>query len=213
MTPARALPPRGLYAITDCRNQTTSQLLKKTELILQAGAVMLQYRNKDADSALKLSQASLLQGLCDRYRIPFIINDDPELALIMAADGVHLGQGDMPGRKARKLLGPDRIMGISCYNDIEGAKTAAIEGASYIALGSFFHTHTKPDATRAQPELIVRAKQVLQQPIVAIGGITTDNGLALLEAGADFLAVCSGLYLSADTFQTTQKYIALFEQL
>ena len=210
MTPARALPQRGLYAITDCRNLSTAQLLTRTEQILKAGAAILQYRNKDADAALKLSQASLLQELCDRYGIPFIINDEPGLARMMAADGVHLGREDMTCGEAREMLGPDRIIGISCYNEIKRVKTAVGEGASYIALGSFFHTQTKPDAIRARPELIGRAKQILRQPLVAIGGITPDNGKSLLEAGADFLAVSNGLYLPADTFKATQKYMALF---
>ena len=213
MTPVRSLPQRGLYAITDCRNLTTTKLLYKTEQILEAGAVMLQYRNKDADTVLQFSQAGLLQALCDRYGIPFIINDEPELARMLAADGVHLGRDDMTCREARAMLGPDSIIGISCYNEIEYAKTAAAAGASYIALGSFFPTRTKPDALRAEPELIDTAKQILRQPVVAIGGITPDNGKALLEAGADFLAVCSGLYLPADTSRVVQNYMALFNHL
>jgi thiamine-phosphate pyrophosphorylase len=213
MTPARALPQRGLYAITDCRNLTTAQLLTRTEQILQAGAAILQYRNKDADAALKLSQAKLLQKLCGRYGTPFIINDEPGLACKVKADGVHLGREDMRIGEVRKLLGPDKIIGISCYNEIERAKAAAAAGASYIALGSFFPTRTKPEAIRARPELIGRVKQFLHQPLVAIGGITPDNGWALLAAGADFLAVCSGLYQPADTFMATQKYMALFDRL
>jgi len=212
-TPARALPQRGLYAITDCRNLTTAQLLTRTEQILRAGAAMLQYRNKDADAAVKLSQAGLLQKLCAQYGIPFIINDEPELARMLEADGVHLGREDMACREARKILGPDSIIGISCYNELERAKTAATEGASYVALGAFFHTRTKPDVIRAEPELIGRAKQILRQPVVAIGGITPDNGKALLEAGADFLAVCSGLYLPADTCKAARNYMALFNHL
>lgn len=213
MPPARSLPQRGLYAITDCRNLTTTQLLTRTEQILMAGAAILQYRNKDADIDLKLSQAGLLHELCDRYGIPFIVNDEPRLARMLAADGVHLGQEDMACREARNQLGPDSIIGISCYNEIERAKTAAAEGASYIALGSFFHTRTKPDALRAEPELIGRAKQILRQPVVAIGGITPDNGKALLEAGADFLAVCSGLYLPEDTRKAARNYMSLFNHL
>ena len=213
MTPARALPQRGLYAITDCRNLTTAQLLTKTEQILKAGASMLQYRNKDADAALKLSQAGLLHELCDRYDIPLIINDEPGLARMLAADGVHLGREDMACREARNMLGPDSIIGISCYDDIERAKTAAATGASYIALGSFFHTRTKLDALRAEPELIGRTKRILRQPVVAIGGITPDNGKALLKAGADFLAVCSGLYLPEDTSKAARNYMTLFNHL
>lgn len=213
MLPPRALPQRGVYAITDCRNLTTAQLLTRTEHILKAGAAMLQYRNKDADNELRLSQACLLQELCNRYGIPFIINDEPGLALMLAADGVHLGRDDMACREARKILGPDSIIGISCYNEIERAKTAVKEGASYIAIGSFFHTRTKPDALRSEPELIGKVKQILRQPVVAIGGITPENGKALLEAGADFLGVCSGLYLPEDTCTAARNYMSLFNHL
>ena len=214
MAPAPTLPRRGLYAITDCRNLTTEQLLSRTEQVLRAGAAVLQYRNKEPDAAaVKHAQLSRLQALCRRYGTPFIINDEPVLAHRMAADGVHLGREDMPVAETRVLLGPDRIIGISCYNEFDRAISAARDGASYIALGSFFPSRTKPDAIRADPELIGRVKQALHIPVVAIGGITPENGGALLEAGADFLAVCSGLYLPADTFKTTRKYMALFNDL
>jgi len=213
MTPARTLPQRGLYAITDCLNLTTAQLLTRTEQVLKAGAAVLQYRNKDADAELKQSQVKLLQELCDCPGPPLLIHAEPGLVHAMAADGIHLARGAMPVAMARELLGPDRIIGISCYNELDRASTGAKEGASYIALGSFFPSRTKPDTIRADPELIGRVKQLLRIPLVAIGGITPDNGRALLEAGADFLAVCSGLYLAEDTFKAARKYMALFDHL
>lgn len=210
MAPAIALPSGGLYAITDCRYLTTEKLVSKTEQILRGGAVMLQYRHKNADIELKLTQAGMLQKLCARYGIPFIINDEPELAHMLQADGVHLGRDDVDCNKAREILGPDCFIGISCYNEIERTKTAATEGASYVTLGAFFHTQTKSNVVKAKPELINRVKQILTLPVVAIGGITPDNGKALVEAGADFLAVCSGLYVPVDTSQAVRDYLSLF---
>lgn len=213
MAPGKPLPAKGLYAITNCMNLTTGQLLKKTAQILQAGAVMLQYRNKDADPPLRLHQASRLQKLCDQYGIPFIINDDPELARALRADGVHLGREDTECRNARIMLDPESIIGVSCYNEIERALAAEKSGASYIAFGAFFRSNTKPDAVKAIPELIKKAKQTINLPVVAIGGITPENGGGLVNAGADFLAVSSGLYANADTYNITKKYLALFNDV
>ena len=213
MYAAKSLPRQGLYAITHCRILNTEQLLSKTEQILQGGVAMLQYRHKDADAELQFIQASMLRKLCAQYGIPFIINDDPELARLLHADGVHLGREDMDCRQARELLGPDSIIGVSCYNESARVKTAVTDGASYIALGAFYPTQTKSDAIRAEPGLIGRIKQILTLPVVAIGGITPENGQFLVEAGADFLAVSSGLYEPADTCQAVQNYMTLFKQL
>jgi len=210
MAPATSLPPGGLYAITDCRSLTTGGLLDKTEPILEAGAAMLQYRNKEADTRLKITQAGLLHRLCAQYGVPLIINDDPELALLVKADGVHLGRDDMDYAAARALLGAESIIGISCYNEPERAQPAMVGGADYIALGAFYHTLTKPDAVRAEPGLIGKVKQIIKLPVVAIGGITPENGTTLVAAGADFLAVSSGLYAPVDAGQATRKYMALF---
>ncbi|MGH8119581.1 MAG: thiamine phosphate synthase [Gammaproteobacteria bacterium] len=210
MTPGISLPSGGLYVITDCRNLTTGQLLDKTEQILQAGAALLQYRHKEAGTLLKIDQAGLIKSICLQYSVPLIINDDPELALKVKAEGVHLGREDMGCASTRALLGPQSIIGISCYNDLERAKSAAAGGADYVALGAFYRSLTKPDAARAEPELIARVKQFIKQPVVAIGGITPENGKALLAAGADFLAVSSGLYTPADTGKATRNYVALF---
>jgi len=210
MSPPRLLPPGGLYAITDCRNLTTEQLLDKTEQILQGGAAMLQYRHKEADARLRITQAGLLHGLCMQYAIPLIINDEPELARIIKAEGVHLGREDTDYAAARALLGPEIIIGISCYNEPERAKSAATSGADYIALGAFYHTWTKPGAVRAEPGLIGKVKQIIKLPVVAIGGITPENGKTLVAAGADFLAVSSGLYAPADTGRAISNYMTLF---
>lgn len=206
------LPGKGLYAIADDLNLTSDELLEKTEQILDNGTVMLQYRNKDRDPALRQSRAASLQKLCRRFNVPFIVNDDIELARILNADGVHLGRNDTACRKARIMLGPASIIGISCYNDLERALVMEHSGASYVAFGAFFPTRTKTDPVKAEPELLRTAKQKLTLPIVAIGGITPENGRTLIEAGADFLAVISGLYAAADSAVATRNYVRLFNE-
>lgn len=206
------LPGKGLYAITDNLNLTTGELIDKTEQILGNGAVMLQYRNKDRDPAIRQSQAASLQKLCRRFNVPFIVNDDIELARTINADGVHLGRDDTSCRKARIMLGPASIIGISCYNDLERALVMEHSGASYVAFGAFFPTRTKTDTVKADPELLQTAKQKLTLPIVAIGGITPENGNALIDAGADFLAVVGGLYAAADAAVATRNYVRLFNE-
>ena len=207
------MPARGLYAITDYRHLTTRQLLEKTEQILEAGAALLQYRNKNSDRTLQLEQAGSINKLCAQYRVPLIINDDPELARACGAAGVHLGALDMDCRQARAELGPGSIIGVSCYNSMERALAAEQAGASYLALGAFYPSPTKTDAVLAQPQLIGQVKQASGLPVVAIGGITRENGRDLVSAGADLLAVCSGLYQAADSGQATRDYLALFDPL
>ncbi|OGT62706.1 MAG: thiamine-phosphate diphosphorylase [Gammaproteobacteria bacterium RIFCSPLOWO2_02_47_7] len=206
----KLLPAKGLYAITDCENLTTELLINKTEQILRSGAVMLQYRNKYDDFAIRESQARELKILCDKYYVPFIINDDFELASAINADGVHLGKEDHSCEQARDSFGQQMIIGISCYNDIGRAMAAENTGASYIAFGAFFPTNTKHNTVKAGPELIQKAKQRLKLPVVAIGGITPENGKLLIDAGADFLAVVGGIYGPADPAQVMQSYITLF---
>ena len=207
----KLLPAKGLYAITDCENHTTDHLIRKTKQILQSGAVMLQYRNKYNDLATRELQARELKILCDNYNVPFIINDDIELAIAINADGVHLGKGDRSCDMARVLIGEQMIIGISCYNDLDRAIAAENTGATYIAFGAFFQTNTKKNTVRANPELIQEAKQRLKLPVVAIGGITLENGKLLVDAGADFLAVVSGIYRPDDPSRVTQSYVTLFD--
>lgn len=205
------LPDHGLYAITDCRNLTADNLHKKTELILQAGVTMLQYRNKTGSLYIRESQAVRIQRLCHDYAVPFIINDDIKLAQKINADGVHLGQDDQPCETARKILGPDYIIGISCYNKIKLALAAEKSGANYIAFGAFFPTTSKSATSVATTAILSKARQHLNLPIVAIGGITPENGKELVQAGADFLAVISGIYEAADPALATRAYLNLFD--
>lgn len=200
--------PSGLYLLTP-DHADTAQLLADTRAALQTGITWLQYRNKSADAALRHKQALALRALCDDHGVPLIINDDVRLAHAISAAGVHLGEHDADLAAARSLLGPDAIIGASCYDSIERARDAVAASASYIAFGAFFASPTKPAARRATPELL-REAATLGVPQVAIGGITPDNGGSLVAAGADLLAVISGVYAAPDIAQAVRAYHSCF---
>lgn len=195
----------GLYAITP-DELNTAELLRKTELVLQGGAQVLQYRNKLADVELRLVQASALRKLTGEFATTFIINDDVKLARQVAADGVHLGRDDGSVAAARALLGDDKIIGVSCYNRLELARQAIRQGANYVAFGAFFSSSVKPDATVAALELLHQARRELNVPVVAIGGITLQNGKQLVAAGAEALAVISAVFDAADIQATARRF-------
>jgi len=201
---------RGLYVITDCVNLDTGGLLHKTGLILEAGVPALQYRDKTPDASIRLERARALQQLCAGHNTVFLINDDVELAARIGADGVHIGREDAGYEQSRARLGQDAIIGVSCYNQLERALLAQENGADYVAFGSFFPTKTKNTGIRAYPELLVQARHRLTVPVVAIGGITPENGAGLIEAGADLLAVVSSVYSSDDPRQAVAEFNALF---
>lgn len=200
----------GLYAITDTEYLSFEKMLHKTEEILQAGAKVLQYRNKQADQNTRLTEARQLVDLCKQFTVPLIINDDIALAMKVDADGIHLGKSDSSIAVAREHLGNNAIIGVSCYNNLDRANEAVMAGADYIAFGAFFPSPSKPDAVHAAPEVLQTAKQQFDVSVVAIGGITPENGQSLIDAGADMLAVISGLYASETPFNTATKYVNLF---
>ena len=200
---------RGLYAVTpDCAD--TGVLSGKVEAVLAAGVNLLQYRNKSAGPALRLEQARALQALCRRYAAALIINDDVELAANIDADGVHVGIDDWTLADARARLGPDRIIGVSCYDQLARGREAANAGADYIAFGSFFASSVKPNAVRA-PLSLLREARAFGRPLVAIGGITLENARQLIDAGADAVAVISALFDVADPANSARGFCQLFE--
>lgn len=201
-------PPSGLYAITP-DERDSQRLLERVEPVLQAGAAWLQYRNKSADAALRAQQARMLQPLCARHGVPLIINDDWRLAAAIGADGVHLGEDDGEIFVARAALRDGAIVGASCYDRLDLAENAVRAGASYVAFGAFFPSPTKPHARIAAPELLAQAAS-LCVPRVAIGGITPDNGRSLVDAGADLLAVISGVFDAPDPVAATRGYRSCF---
>ena len=198
---------RGLYLITP-DDADTPRLLARVAAVLPEAA-LLQYRNKRADPGLQREQAEALAGLCRAQGVPLVINDDAALAQAVGAQGVHLGEHDGDLAAARRLLGDDAIVGVSCYNEATRARAAAEAGASYIAFGAFFPSGTKPNARRATPDLL-RDSAELGLPRVAIGGITPDNARGLVEAGADLLAVIGGVFDSPDPVAAARTIRALF---
>jgi len=202
-------PVRGVYLITP-DEADTARLLARVAPLLGVGPTWLQYRNKTASAGLRREQAVALQALCARHGVPLIINDDPALAHAVGAAGVHLGGTDGDIGAARALLGPTAIIGASCYDQLENAERAVADGASYVAFGAFFPTTTKVTTSRAHPDLL-RQSAALGVPRVAIGGLTPDNVGPLIAAGADLLAVVSGVFAADDPVATLRAYLARFQ--
>jgi thiamine-phosphate pyrophosphorylase len=206
----QAGPIAGLYLLT--RETADSEALcAGVEALLKAGVRLLQYRDKSAAAPRRLAQAQALRLLCARYGAVLIINDDVDLALAVAADGVHLGADDAELATARARLGADRIIGVSCYNELARAERAVAEGADYVAFGAFFGSTTKPQARAATPQLL-RDARTLGVPVVAIGGIDASNGRVLVEAGASALAVLGAVWDATDPGRAAQAVISLFPE-
>ncbi len=202
---------RGLYAITDATLLADGRLLSYCEAALSGGAKVLQYRDKSSDTVRRLHEAQALQALCQRYDARLIINDDVSLAAELGAD-LHLGQTDGSLLSARQQLGSDAIIGATCHAQLELAEQAVAQQADYIAFGRFYVSQTKPGTVLATTELLQRAQQ-LNRPIIAIGGITLNNGGELIKYGAAMLAVIHGLFAadsSAEVEQRARAFSALF---
>lgn len=213
-SPESAQSFAGLYALTPDDN-LLPRLAALVESALKGGVKWVQYRNKMAPVALRRAQAAELLRLCRAYGAKLIVNDDVWLAIEIGADGVHLGRDDIPGgglATARDALGPKRILGVSCYDDLARAEVAVDAGADYIAIGSVFASVSKPQATRASLETLVEAKQRFAVPVVAIGGITVKNAQQVIAAGADMLAVLSDLFDAMDICKQAEKFQQLFRQ-
>jgi len=204
------MPCCGLYAITDSRLIPAGCVVEQVSQAIDGGAVLIQYREKTLPREERIREARALAALCRERAVPLIINDDIELAAACGAAGVHLGRDDAPLDHARRRLGPGAIIGVSCYNRLDSARAAAGMGASYVAFGRFFPSNSKPEAVAASPSLLTRARRELRLPIVAIGGITPENGAALVQAGADLLAVIHGVFGQPDIRAAAGAYAALF---
>jgi len=200
---------RGLYLITP-DDPDTARLLARVDAVLDHAA-LLQYRNKSASAALRREQAEALLALCAARGVRLIVNDDLALAQAIGADGVHLGENDVDVRAARVALGADTLIGVSCYDDLDRARAAAATGASYIAFGALFPSSTKPNARRASFELL-RDSAGFGLPRVAIGGITPDNARSVVAAGAELIAVISGVFDAPDPPAAARAYCACFDR-
>ena len=200
---------RGLYVISDSNIDDEKVLLEKTETLLRLGISLFQYHNKEHQhDYAKLALG--LKDLCEQYQCPFIVNDDVMLAKSIKADGIHLGEHDKKIEESRDFLGPESIIGASCYNRIDLARKAYQTGANYVAMGAFFPSTNKPNAVNAEFDLIKRVKMEIPLPVVAIGGITPQNAKKIVEAEADYIAVISGLYNTDNIEQAHQQYMQNF---
>lgn len=203
----------GLYAITDHQLSGIKQLLEDVETTLKNGTRLIQYRDKSNEPEKRLEEAKALVQLCSRFRVPLIINDDIDLAVRVGAQGIHLGKDDQALSDARAKLGIEAIIGISCYDNLNQALDAQNRGADYVAFGRFFSSSSKPEAVQASVELLEKAAPKLSVPIVAIGGITPENGKILTAAGADMLAVIQGIFGQPSISTATKRFLPLFNSL
>ncbi len=213
MTTYPSLPPSGLYALTPDGDSDTSHLVARVLGALRGGAALVQYRDKHNNPAQRRTRALALVAACQPWGVPLIVNDEVNLAVEVGAAGVHLGRDDGDPSVARAQLGASRIIGVSCYDSLALAREAVAAGADYIAFGSFYASATKPAAVRCPLEVLRRASQELMVPIVAIGGITAENALPLVVAGASLLAVVGALFDSPDTATAARAFAAPLSRL
>ncbi len=204
----KIFPSSGLYAVTAENHAHPEALAAAVSAALRGGARVIQYRAKTSPNSLE--EARLLLAECRAAGVPLLINDDIELALAVGADGMHLGRDDGSPEQARTRLGKEAIIGVSCYDSIELAVAAERQGASYVAFGRFFTSKSKPDAPCSRLATLTEAKRRLRVPVVAIGGITPENGRILIEAGADCLAVIDGVFGSGDPELAARAFAPLF---
>lgn len=199
----------GLYIVTPDW-EDTAQLVSITEQALQGGANIVQYRHKTASPELRKTQARALLELCRRFNKPFIINDHLELCLDIDADGLHVGGTDISVADARARLGADKILGASCYGDLELARAAVGGGASYIAFGGFYPSRIKKYAVTTPFSIVGDAIKEFDLPNVVIGGMTLENCQPLLAQGADMVAVISSVYMSEQPQLAARTFTQLF---
>lgn len=184
-----------LYLITPPALEDLAGFAHRLAEALDAGDVAaLQIRLKDASDELISAAVDVLSPIAHARGVAVILNDRPDLAARLGCDGVHIGQSDMPYAQARRLVGPDRMIGVTCHDSRHLAMEAAEAGADYVAFGAFFPTTTKEAPTRAAPEILTIWQETMETPCVAIGGITPDNARGIAAAGADFIAVSGGVW-------------------
>lgn len=202
---------RGLYAITPERADG-SRLLTEIEAALAGGCGIIQYRDKTSPMPERVARARALREITRHHNAKLLINDDLALSVLIGADGVHLGKDDGNLMAARAMLGPERILGASCYADLVAAQAAAAAGVDYVAFGAAYPSPTKPNAPLAGTDLFFAAKNRLTVAICAIGGITLANAPPLIAAGADLLAVITDLFSAPDIAARATAYQTLFEK-
>ena len=199
----------SIYLVTDTVYFKDDSIFNKLEAALSAGVTLLQYRDKSAETRILYERALKVKALCDKYRVPLIINDRADIAFAVQAAGVHLGQGDLPPLIARRMLGSDAVIGVSAHNADEVLAAEAV-GADYLGCGAVYPTGTKKDTSVIGVEGLKAVRAVTKLPFVGIGGVTLANYRDVLNAGADGAAIVSAILSADDIESTVQKFVQLF---
>ncbi len=200
---------KGLYLVTPDWDDT-DRLIAVSEQAIRGGASVLQYRHKTASESLRQEQAAALLKLCRRLNVPLIINDHLELCEAIDADGIHVGGTDASVASMRARLGPSKIVGASCYGDLQLARDAQASGASYVAFGGFYPSRVKKYAVTTAPDIINVALNELNCPICVIGGMTPENSRVLIEHGAHMVAAISSVYSVDDPYAAATNFSQMF---
>lgn len=193
-----------LYAVTDRHWLNGRSLYEVVKESLDGGATFIQLREKTLDEASFLDEARQIKKLCEEYKVPFVINDNVEIAMAIDADGVHVGQSDMEAGNVREKLGPDKIIGVSAQT-VEQAVLAEKRGADYLGVGAVFPTGSKDDALEVSHETLKEICEAVSIPVIAIGGITIDNTKELAGSGIVGVAVISAIYAKEDITQAARE--------
>ena len=201
-----------LYAVTDRAWLKGETLESQVEKALKGGATFVQLREKELDEAEFLEEAKKLKMLCRKYQVPFVINDNVEIALAVDADGVHVGQSDMEAGDVRAKLGPDKIIGVSAQT-VEQAVLAEKHGADYLGVGAVFPTSSKDDATEVPFETLKAICEAVSIPVIAIGGITKENVKELAGSGICGIAVISAIYGQKEIRKASEELKAATEEM
>ena len=200
---------KGLYLVTPDWDDT-ERLLAVSEQGIRGGASLLQYRHKTASPDLRSEQAAALLILCRRFNVPLIINDHLELCESIDADGIHVGGTDASVASMRARLGVSKIVGASCYGDLQLARDAQASGASYVAFGGFYPSRVKKYAVTTKPDIINRALEELKVPLCVIGGMTAENSRELIAHGAHMVAAISSVYAAEDPHLAALEFSKMF---
>lgn len=200
---------KGLYLVTPDWDDT-QKLLDATEQALRGGAALVQYRHKTASPEQRREQATALLQLCRRHKRPFIINDFVELCMELDADGIHVGGTDASVAQVRAAVGPQKIVGASCYGSMDLVRSAHQGGASYVAFGGFYPSRVKKYPVTTAIDIIAESHAAVPLPVVVIGGMTPENSAPLVAVGSDMVAAISSVYLVDDPQAAAQQFARLF---
>lgn len=201
-----------LYAVTDRSWLGEATLYEQVEAVLKGGSTFIQLREKELSDAAFLEEAKDIKELCKKYHVPFVINDNVDIALKIDADGVHVGQSDMEAGDVRKKLGPDKIIGVSAQT-VEQALYAQAQGADYLGVGAVFPTGTKADAVEVGHEVLQAISEAVEIPVIAIGGISANNVMELAGTQISGIAVISALFAQPDIEAATRNLKELTEKM